>query len=194
MPEIKSKGIRIGLRDLHYARLTSDDETGTVYGTPEKIVGAITAKISPKTDMQKHYSDDGLTEVASSQGETEVEFGADDLPLQVQADLLGHTLGTDGVLLKNRDDAAPYVALGFRSLKSNGNFRYVWLYKGKFEAPEEEYQTKGENVEFKTPTIKGIFLPRESDGNWQATGDEDDATFAAGDTWFDAVYEKPVIP
>lgn len=186
--------IRVGLRDLHYALLTSDDETGAVYSAPEKIIGAITAKIAPKTDAQKHYSDDGLSEVVTSLGEIEVEFSADDLPLTVQAALLGHTLGTDGVLLKNKDDIAPYVALGFRSMKSNGKFRYIWQYKGKFEIPEEDYETKKENVEFKPPTIKGTFMPRETDGEWQAVGDEDETGFTAGATWFDAVYEKPIVP
>jgi len=44
--------------------------------------------------------------------------------------LLGHSV-TGGVLIKKSTDTAPYVALGFKSKKSNGSYRYVWLYKGK---------------------------------------------------------------
>lgn len=192
--ETVKKGIRIGLRDLHYALVLADTSEGTTYGAPKKIAGAITMKITPNTSTDKHYSDDALSEIATGLGDIAVEFGADDLPLPVQADLLGHTLGEDGVLIENKDDVAPYVAIGFRSIKSNKKFRYIWLYKGKFEIPEEDYETKKESTEFKTPTIKGTFMPRESDGAWQAKGDEDETGFTAGATWFNSVYEKPATP
>jgi len=189
--ETVKKGIRVGLRDLHYALLLTDSEEETTYDAPKKIIGAVTAKITPTTDTQKHYSDDALSEIATALGDIGVEFSADDLPLSVQADLLGHTLGTDGVLIENKDDVAPYVALGFRSIKSNSKFRYIWLYKGKFEVPEDDYASKKETTEFKIPVIKGTFMPRESDGAWQAKGDEDETGFNAGTTWFSSVYEKP---
>lgn len=184
-------GVQIGLRDLHYALLTTDDATTIAYGTPEKIAGAINAKISPKSNTSTLYADDGPDEVASALGEITVEIQVKDLPLAIQAALLGHKLGTDGVLLKNASDVAPYVAIGFKSMKSNGKYRYVWLYKGKFQLQEQEYKTKEDTPEFQTPTIEATFVKRQKDGNWQAIGDEDETGFTAGATWFTKVYEKP---
>jgi len=186
-----SKGVQVGLKDLHYALLTTDDDTGTTYSTPEKIAGAITAKVSPTVNTSTLYADDGPDEVATALGEITVELNVKDLPLEVQAALLGHTLGDDGVLIKNAGDVAPYVAVGFKSVKSNGRYRYVWLYKGKFKPPEQDYKTKEDTPEFQTPTISGTFVKRQSDGDWQAIGDEDETGFTAGATWFDTVYEKP---
>lgn len=184
-------GVQIGLRDLHYALLTTDDDTTIAYGTPKKIAGAINAKISPKVNTSTLYADDGPDEVANALGEITVEIQVKDLPLAVQAALLGHTLGDDGVLIKNSDDVAPYVAIGFKSLKSNGKYRYVWLYKGKFQLQEQEYKTQEDTPEFQTPTISATFVKRRHDGSWQAIGDEDETGFTAGATWFKAVYEKP---
>jgi len=187
-------GVQIGLRDLHYALLTSDDATGVAYGTPAKISSAINAKISPKSNTSTLYADDGPDEVATALGEIAVEIQVKDLSLQVQATLLGHTLGTDGVLLKNASDIAPYVALGFKSLKSNGKYRYVWLYKGKFQLQEQEYKTQEDTPEFQAPSIEATFVKRQKDGLWQAIGDEDETGFNAGTTWFTTVYEKPTTP
>jgi phi13 family phage major tail protein len=182
-------GVQIGLRDLHYAALTKDDDTGVTYGTPVPIAGAINAKISPKVNTSTLFTDDGPDEVSSALGEIEVELSVKDLDLATQAVLLGHTVGTDKVMLKKADDVAPYVAVGFKSLKSNGKFRYVWLYKGKFKLPEQEYKTKQDTPEFQVPVITGTFVKRQNDGAWQAIGDEDDTGFS-GTGWFTAVYQK----
>lgn len=179
-------GVQVGLRDLYYAILTKDDSTGVAYQTPVKIIGAINAKISPKSDTQTLYADDGPSESVTTLGEIEVEFEVKDLPLTVQAALLGHTI-SNGILIKDADDIAPYVALGFRSKKSNGKYRYIWLYKGRFETPDQEYKTTEDKPSFQTPKIKGTFVKRDYDGVWQAIGDEDEAGFTAGNTWFNAV-------
>ncbi|MBH8605989.1 major tail protein [Thermoactinomyces sp. CICC 10521] len=179
-------GVQVGLRDLHYAILNQDDANGVSYDTPVKISGFINAKITPTTNSETLYADDGPAEVATSLGEITVELQVKDLPLDVQAALLGHTV-SDGMLIKNADDQAPYVAIGFRSLKSNGKYRYVWLYKGKFTTPEAEFQTKEDKPTFQTPTISGSFLKREYDGAWQVVGDEDMPGFNKADTWFDSV-------
>jgi phi13 family phage major tail protein len=72
--------------------------------------------------------------------------------------LLGSTVNEDGVLELSASDQAPYVALGFESEKSNGETRYVWLYKGKFSLPETSNKTKADKPEFQTEKISGVFI------------------------------------
>ena len=88
---------KIGMKDVHYAILTNDDETGVQYQTPVKLPGAISAKISAKTNIDTLYADDGAFETATTLGEITVEISLADLPLSAQADLLGHTL-ENGIL------------------------------------------------------------------------------------------------
>ncbi|QPA31627.1 major tail protein [Thermaerobacillus caldiproteolyticus] len=183
-------GVQVGLKDLHFA-IMKDDET---YETPEKIAGAITAKISPSSNTETLYADDGPSETVTSLGEIKVEFEVKDIPLDIQAKLLGHTVNSDGVLIKQASDTAPYVAIGFKSKKSNGKYRYVWLYKGKFELPEQEYKTMEDKPAFQTPKVSGTFVKRDKDGLWQAIADEDSPNFTSekAASWFTSVYEPPV--
>lgn len=174
--------IKIGMKDLYFAKLTKDDATGVTYETPELIAGAISAKISAKADTQTLYADDGAFETASSLGEISVELETVDLPLSVQAALLGHTI-SNGVLEAKNTDVAPYVAIGFRTLKSNGKYRYYWLLKGKFEIPDDESQTKEDKAKFQTAKLKGTFVCRVYDGKWKLVGDEDEQGFSATG-WF----------
>jgi len=181
------KGVQVGLNDLHYALLTKDDETGVTYSAPVKVSGAITAKITPKSNSETLFADDGPAEIATALGEIDVELETKDLDLSTQAALLGHTVNA-GVIMKKASDNAPYVALGFKSKKSNGKYRYVWLFKGKFMPPDQEYATQEDKPKFQTPTIKGSFIRRDNDLAWQVVGDEDETGFTEGATWFDSVY------
>lgn len=193
-------GIQIGLKDLHYRRITDDTSSGVTYnsensGKPISVPGIINAKITPSSNTVTLYADDGPDEVASALGEIALELTVKDLDLATQAALLGHTLAT-GVLTKNADDVAPYVAIGFKSLKSNGKYRYTWLYKGKFNLPEQNYKTKEENLEYQPPTITGVFVKRVWDDAWQAIVDEEELSTTPEidlTEWFDTVY-VPNLP
>lgn len=178
----------IGLKDVYYAKLLTDPVGGTpTYEAPVRLVGAISANVNPNTSTSTLFADDGPYDAATTMGEITLELGLADLPMAAQAALLGHTY-SGGILKKSSSDVPPYVAIGYRSLKSDGTYRYMWLNKGKFAALEEEYQTKGDSVEFKTPTIKGAFVKRDSDGEWERMADESDAAFTADlkAAWFES--------
>ncbi|SDY69518.1 major tail protein [Thermoactinomyces sp. DSM 45892] len=183
--------VPVGVRDLFYAILEKDDNTSITYKKPVRMAKAIEVKISPSTEQEVLYADDSPSEVANTFGECSMEINCDDLTIETQAQLLGHTI-VNGVLKKNKDDLAPYVAVGFRSIKSNKKYRYFWMLKGKFSLPKQELKTQEGSPEFQTPTIEGSFLPRDFDGNWQFAGDEDSPEFTQGATWFnEVVADKP---
>lgn len=85
-----------------------------------------------------------------------MEIETADLPLPVRAKILGNEI-KDGVLIEKATDVPPHIALGFKSLKSNGKYRYVWLLKGVAQPMAEDYSTKKDNVEHKTPKVKFTF-------------------------------------
>ncbi len=181
-------GTQIGLSDLHYAILTTDEVGSITYQAPVVIPGVINANINPNPSSGTLYADDGPAETYSNMGEISLELELKDLPLEVQAALLGHTI-TGGVLVRKSTDTAPYVAIGFKSMKTNGKYRFVWLHKGKFQLPEMGHQTKDDKVNFQTPKIKAIFLRRDYDNAWIKQTDEDHPDYTAdiGTNWFTAV-------
>lgn len=188
------KGVRIGLDKLHYAIMT--DEELETYATPKPIPGAISASISPEVNSETLFADDSAAEVATSMGAVEVEINVKDLTAEQLKDLLGNKLDENGVLIDNKDDNPPYVAIGFRSRKSNGQYRYYWLFKGKFTPSEEEYTTKEDSPSFQTPTITGTFVPNDTTGDWRARFDSDDDSIppALITNWFTKVYDgTPIV-
>ena len=172
-------GVPIGLSDVYYVKMTDDQPGGTTTyeATPKRLAGAITANINPNASLETLFADNGPFDAAASLGQIEVELSVADIPLEAQADLLGHAPPVKGILERKASDTPPWIALGFRALKSNGKYRYVWLLKGKFSQPEQNHETKGESVSFQPPTIRGSFVQRESDGKWQRVADEDAPDF-----------------
>jgi phi13 family phage major tail protein len=186
------KGVVIGLRNLVYAKLVTDPPYGTgqaTYETPKLIAGAISANINPNASNETLFADDGPFETAATIGQIEVELNVADLPLEVQAELLGHTY-QNGILIRKAGDVPPWVAIGFKSLKSNGKYRYTWLAKGKFSIPEQNNETKGDKINFQTPKITGSFVKRECDDEWERHIDEDDqdVTPEMIQNWFNNPY------
>jgi len=100
-----------------------------------------------------------------------------------------------GVLIESKQDLAPTVALGFKSKKHNGKYRFVWLLKGKFELAADEYDTEADKPAPKTAKLKGTFYSRDFDGNFRFIADEDevgiDPLIISG--WFTAVPAEPVV-
>jgi phi13 family phage major tail protein len=180
--------VLIGVSDFHYAILTTDEEDATpVYQTPVAVPGIVAVRVNPNASSETLFADDGPYESASTLGQIEVELNMADLDLTVQAALLGHTLAS-GILKRKSSDTPPYVAIGFKSLKSNGSYRFTWLAKGKFVPSEQNNETRGDSVNFQTPTINGKFLKRSSDDEWERHVDEDHDDFQEtyATNWFNS--------
>lgn len=191
--------VRIGCDHLVYAMMTAEDTTedAPVYGDPKAAPGVMSLNINPNGAVDTLFADDGPFESASTLGKIEVEIQKAYLSTQEKADLLGHAIDSAGALVYSGNDAPPYVAIGFRTLKSNGHYRYVWLYKGRFIDPEDNNETKGDSINFQSDTIKGNFVKlnkaykvsQKDRYPWKYEIDEDGETVEVTtlSTWFDAV-------
>ena len=176
----------IGLKDLYYAIITEEDGVET-YGAPKKMSEAMTADLSVTTADATLYADDALSENVSEFASCTLSLGVKELTNEV----LGQEVDEDGVLYAGDTDEPPYVAVGFRAKKMGGKYRYIWLLRGKFKVPNDSFATKGESIEFKTPTIEGTFSKAKASGKWKAdyTGLPTDKVAAS---WFTKVktYQK----
>jgi phi13 family phage major tail protein len=179
---------QVGLSDLHYALLISDTDVGATYAAPVAIPGAITADINPNPSSGTLFADNAPAESATTIGEIELTLNPKELTIEQQAELLGHAV-VGGVMKRATTDEAPEVAIGFKALKSNGSYKYVWLLKGRFQVPELKNKTKEATVDFQTPVIVGKFLARNYDKAWIKETDEDHPDYvpATGTNWFTQV-------
>ena len=186
----------IGLDKLYYAPITEDANGNETYGTPAVLAKAISAELSVGLNEAILYADDGAAEVVKEFKSGTLSLGIDDIGAEIASALSGATIDSNGVVVSGSDDGGTPVAVAFRARKSNGKYRYYWLYRVKFGIPATNLQTKGDSISFQTPTIEGTIMRRNKvDFNdnhpWKAEVTEgaegvDDSLIS---TWYDAVYE-----
>lgn len=157
-----------GLKNFHYAIVTADTASDYTTSVPKRIPGGISVTATTTTNTSTLYADDGAAATDTAIGSTQVTINTKDLPTEIEAELLGHTVSADGVLIEKTDSVAPYVAVGFSGATSDGGEMFVWLFKGRFAIPDQNLQTRGENVEYQTPTIVGQFIKRTHDNAFRA--------------------------
>ena len=178
---------RKSLRNIHYAKLNKDSETELSYETPKRIPGAISAKVTPAANTETQYADDGRWDMATTLGETAIEFEAAELPLEIRADITGASY-KNGVMEISQSDVPPDLAFGYMSEVKPGVYELAWHYKGQFQPVEDEYSTRTDSPEFTSKTLKGTFGPRLRDGKISKIANSGDEGFTEQvDTWFDKV-------
>jgi phi13 family phage major tail protein len=183
--------VRIGCDHLVYARQTTEETATTpaVYETPKRAIGVIAVNINPNPSQDTLFADDGPFETATTLGQIEVEINKANLTPTELSELLGHERTAGGEVVYRSTDIPPWTAIGFRTLKSSGAYRYVWLLKGKFMTPEDNNDTKGDSINWQTDTINGQFVMLHNSKIWKRELDADDP--AASPTlianWFNAV-------
>lgn len=172
----------------------NDKNKGEESGEGFVIGKAINFTGTPNKNDVTLYADDAAAETDKTQRDWSVSLNVDDLTLKVRADLLGHkyekvTSFTDledmsGVkdaekMTIGTDDVAPYFGTGFYKRRRKNNvttYEVVWLYKVQYSEPTENAETKGESVNFQTPTMEGTAYPIE-------LGTGEDAKMTVGDKY-----------
>ena len=186
----------IGLDKLYYASITEDASGNETYGTPTQLAKAISADLSIELAEATLYADDGASEVIKEFKSGTLSLGVDDIGATAAAALTGVTVDSNNVIISASEDGGDPVAIGFRAKKSNGNYRYYWLYRVKFGIPATNLATKGDSITFSTPTIEGtVYRRNKVDGAgkhpWKAEVTEGD-TGVSSETisgWYSTVYE-----
>ena len=193
----------IGLDKLYYAPITEatavssgvqiGDET---FGTPVQLAKAISADLSIELTEATLYADDGAAEIVKEFKQGTISLNVDDIGSSVAAALTGVKVDDNGVVISASENGGSPVAIGFRAKKSNGKYKYFWLYKVKFGIPATNLATKGDSITFSTPTIEGTVLRRNKvdangDHPWKAEVTEGETGVSASviTNWYSSVYE-----
>ena len=186
----------IGLDKLFYSKITEDAEGNESYATPTQLAKAMTADLSVELAEATLYADDGAAEIVKEFKSGTLSLGVDDLGGTVASDLTGSTIDEKGVVISAAEDGGTPVAVGFRAKKSNGKYRYFWLYRVKFGIPATALATKGDSITFSTPTIEGTIMRRNkidavNKHPWKAEVTEGDSKVSAETitNWYKEVYE-----
>ena len=188
----------VGLKNMVIAPLTVDAEETLTYGDLQLVAGAIEATITPdNADPDIQYADDIEFDVLYPDPELTFTTKMADIPLAIQEMIFGNNIDDNGVLIRTSTDKPPYFAVGFKSEKSNGKFRFVWLYKVRAKPLTENYATKeGTTINRQTGEVEWTAIKRTHDSRYQAVADEGENGFTAamGETFLTSVYTPSFTP
>jgi len=141
---------------------------------------AIKTDLSIDINEAQLYGDDRIVESVKEFKSGKLTLNGDHLEYDVLALILGHkvetiTAGNGKKMTARGDDDGKPVGIGFYSTTikdGKRKYRAIWLRKVKFGVPNESLETKGDNINFQTPTIEGTLLT-DILGIWK-----EEATFA----------------
>lgn len=139
------------------------------YEAPFAFGKAIGINVTPNYAEGSLYGDDVQCEYDKEFTFSEVTMNTDTIPIMAYEHVFGHKIEEEEIAF-GADDENGYVGMGWISVeKINGKRKFTgnFLPKAKFSEPNEEYTTKGENIEYKTPSITGRALAEEEDMRWK---------------------------
>jgi phi13 family phage major tail protein len=168
---------RVGLRDVIFWKLKTDTATTLTYesAAETETVDAIDVSIShANADPDILYANDIENDVLYPDTELTVTLEVKELPLSLQAKLLGNLVGTKNEIVEVAGATPPYYAMGFKSAKRDGNDRYVWLVKGRAQPLDEQFHTKEKAPTRQNDTISMTFIKRTNDDVFKYVLDSED--------------------
>ena len=136
---------------------------GSEVQTVERIKGLQEISVSKEQSIEKAYGDNGIMEMATSNGSVELESTFHKLPIEDRTALFGLTKNDDGVIGVG-NDTPPYVGVMFTKTMEDGSNEYVGLPKGIFTFPEFSGNTKEDGVEFSQDQSTGEFMQAKVEG------------------------------
>lgn len=148
------------------------DESGATpaYSNGFTCGKAVGIDIDPQYAEGSLFGDNGTAEYDKEFKYANVTLNTTTLPIEAHKNMFGHTVSEDKKEIKdNSMDAPKYVGTGFYvPEKVNGVKKFVamWMHKVKYAEGKESYKTKGDSIEYQTPSIGGQAVAMD-DGSWR---------------------------
>lgn len=194
MPNSGEYKSTVGVDSLYVAEVTADAAGGYTAGTPIYLAPLAEVTAAPAVNSQTQYADDNPYDTFVNEGETVLTMTVTGIPPEILAQILGKAFDATTGRVYDTGAVPPEYALGFRSQKANGKYRYFWFLKGRFSPPSENFQTKTDSPAPQTTeitytavrTIYAFDVGSTNEKVKRVYGDEDTTNFS-GTGWFSQV-------
>lgn len=160
--------------------LTAVEYTDGIYMGPNAAFN-----FSPNANDVKDYGDDRAVETDTSVIDGTVSVEHNELTTEQEAYMLGHSVGSDGEIVSNSTDIAPFLGVGFvGKSKRSGSYKYTAKFypKVQFREPGDDNATKQDSTSFTHSTLEGNMFTLQN-GDWREAKEFD--SLAAAKSWLD---------
>lgn len=169
----------IGMRHVVVAKLDAHTPGAEPTYSAGKVAGkAITGNLTINRNNNPLYADDIIAEDDNGITSMDLELGVDDLDEETQAYIgllkeVATGSGTSAVTTYYENSAAANnVGVGYMRVRRKAGvttFQGIWIYKTLFSKNAENSKTKGETIEWQTPTVNGRCMGLSVDSTGEAT-------------------------
>lgn len=186
-----------GVDNLVFAEVLTDNEDEYTTGEVKTLAPVAEIGKSTESSSESHYYDNLPMIVVTATGPDEVTVTCAPPSLAVLAEITGRLYDeTLGVMVEG-ERTEKYHAIGYRTKGTDGKYRYVWRYKGKFSIPEETVATENDGTDTNNTelTFTGISTTHKfaRGGSARAMVVDTRAGNADVSTFFDAVVTPDTI-
>ena len=188
MPQTKNK-VKFNICNVHYAKLTKDDNGNVTFATPVAIPGAVSISLDPTGEPEDFFAD-GISyyRVNNSMGyDGDLELAM--IPEDFRKDILMETADDNNVLVENSNSETGSFALLFEFDGDVKKIKHL-LYNCSASRPSIESSTNEEDKEVKTETLTIKARPLDNGLVKAKTGDSTSAEVY--NDWYSDVY-MPVV-
>ena len=188
MPQTKNK-VKFNICNVHYAKITKDDNGTVTFATPVAIPGAVSISLDPTGEPEDFFAD-GISyyRVNNNMGyDGDLELAM--IPEDFRKDILMETADDNNVLVENSNSETGSFALLFEFDGDVKKIKHL-LYNCTASRPSIESSTNEESREVKTETLSLKARPLDNGYVKAKTGDTTSAE--TYNTWYNEVY-MPVV-
>ena len=186
--------VKYGLKNVHYAVATIDEDNKATYGNPKKWPGAVSLSLDAQGDTTKFRADNMNYWIGQSNNGYEGDFESALIPDSFRQDVLGDIVDGDGATYEDADAKTVYFALLFQFEGDVKARRHV-MYKCSATRPSVSGSTTDENIEPQTETLTitadSIYVTAVDKNVTKAYADETDSAYT---NWFSAVHQPTASP
>ena len=167
---VSSPVAAVGLTDIKYAVLTSDNPDGVpVYGPVKSLPGARALAYNSAASLTSFYADNQVWSLSESTGDKGITVTLVDADPEKMAEIMGHTYA-NGSIVKKESDVSPYLAIWGKKTYQDGSYAYVRYYKVLLGKPSSEDATReasdsprevsfeGRVASLQSSTYKGYYI------------------------------------
>lgn len=182
---VSNNKVKFNISNVHYAKLTIDDEGNPTYETPVPLPGAVSLALSPNGEPSVFYADGyAYYKISNNQGyKGDLEIAM--VPESFRTDILCESLDNKKVMIEDATKHTESFALLFEFDGDVNKIRHV-LYNCTASRPKIESSTKKEDIEVKTESLTINASPLPGGMVKARTGDTTDTT--AYSNWYKSVY------
>ena len=185
--------VKFGLSNVHIAKMIIGEEGTITFGTPFKILGAVTLSLDAEGDSEPFYADNMKFWESFANNGYSGDLEVAKLPEQFETEILGQRKDSNGAIVENINDKISPFAFMYQIEGDQTGTRFCY-YNTSVSRPSTEANTTEDTKTPNTDTLAITTSARTDTGDVRVKLPYTEENKEIYEKFFDKVYEPTEIP